>query len=258
MKNRGFTLIELLIVIAIIAILALIAIPNFLEAQTRAKVSRAQADMRSLATAIEAFYTDNKVCPNAYSGVYILGGYVPAVDSPNTYDYQFSSGQWFLHQRNLTTPVQYITTVMADAFQEKDIDRKRASGINYVFDNESFVGGVPNQPATRRALAYCFEVNLESLLNKYNYTWGGWGVMAQNQAFHMDYWRKANGEATWMLLSAGPDRDVFTGYREKDPDAAHPAESTILTPWPLGNYDPSNGSISWGAIRRTNSPSRSN
>ena len=37
---RGFTLIELLIVIAIIAILALIAIPNFLEAQTRSKVSR--------------------------------------------------------------------------------------------------------------------------------------------------------------------------------------------------------------------------
>jgi prepilin-type N-terminal cleavage/methylation domain-containing protein len=46
----AFTLIELLIVVAIIAILAAIAVPNFLEAQVRSKVSRAKADMRSIAT----------------------------------------------------------------------------------------------------------------------------------------------------------------------------------------------------------------
>ena len=39
-------MIELLIVVAIIAILAAIAVPNFLAAQTRAKVSRIRNDLR--------------------------------------------------------------------------------------------------------------------------------------------------------------------------------------------------------------------
>ena len=45
--RRGFTLIELLIVIAIILILIAIALPNFLEAQERARVTRAKAELRN-------------------------------------------------------------------------------------------------------------------------------------------------------------------------------------------------------------------
>ena len=62
-SKKAFTLIELLIVVAIIAILAAIAVPNFREAQVRAKVSRAKSDMRSLVTAIEAYRVDTNHYP---------------------------------------------------------------------------------------------------------------------------------------------------------------------------------------------------
>ena len=68
----GFTLIELLIVVAIIAILAAIAAPNLLEAQTRSKVSRVHADMRSISTGLEAYRVDNShYPPNILSLIHI-------------------------------------------------------------------------------------------------------------------------------------------------------------------------------------------
>ena len=57
-RKTAFTLIELLIVVAIIGILAAVAVPNFLNAQVRAKIARAISDMKALETALESYRLD--------------------------------------------------------------------------------------------------------------------------------------------------------------------------------------------------------
>ena len=92
---KGFTLIELLIVIAIILILIAIALPNFLEAQVRAKVARVTADLRTIAIALESYFID-------------WGMYTD--DSED----EFDASDHGLAQ--LTTPLQYLTELPFDVF----------------------------------------------------------------------------------------------------------------------------------------------
>ncbi|MBI1390272.1 MAG: prepilin-type N-terminal cleavage/methylation domain-containing protein [bacterium] len=96
MDRKAFTLIELLIVVAIIGILAAIAVPNFLNAQIKAKVARVRADVKTLSTALQMYQMDNNSYPVDWGG--------PDVEDRS----------W----RQLTTPIAYIsgTEVTRDPF----------------------------------------------------------------------------------------------------------------------------------------------
>jgi len=93
---RGFTLIELLIVIAIILILIAIALPNFLEAQVRAKITKARGEMRTLAIAMDSYLLDWRMYPPDHD--------------PNDY------AQKGFYQ--LTSPITYLTELPIEPFAQ--------------------------------------------------------------------------------------------------------------------------------------------
>ena len=125
-RVKGFTLIELLIVVAIIAILAAIAVPNFLEAQVRSKVSRVKADQRSLANGLESYFVDNNDYPEFAVGDQACNGFagvIPPYGTPGgsgagrilTFMVRTTGNDDF---HTITTPQAYLTSYFADPFAD--------------------------------------------------------------------------------------------------------------------------------------------
>ncbi len=64
-NQKGFTLIELMIVVAIIGILTAIAFPLYANIQARARLAKAQADARTLASAVVVYSAHTGTLPAA-------------------------------------------------------------------------------------------------------------------------------------------------------------------------------------------------
>ena len=170
---RAFTLIELLIVVGIISILALIAVPNFLEAQIRSKVSRAKSDMRTITVAIEAYSVDNT-------------SQYPAPDFPYwRLPHGFGSDTPGIDYRayGMTTPIAYLTSIPTDPFPgtNDSIEDLQFSNPGYWYATKAFYAQIIP------------------------------GVKEVEYPWKVSYTAEASTDPTqnnpkWDLLSHGPDR----------------------------------------------------
>lgn len=209
-RTRAFTLIELLIVVAIIAILAAIAVPNFLEAQTRAKVARVQADMRTMHTAVETYRVDNNKVPIRHQGWESdppATSYIPDGDT-KIYDPDVPEAAVGL--KTITTPIAYLSSIPLDVFN-KPIESVK----------EQYLGTSP-------ALDYWDEVQFEALRRI--------SGMADK------------GKNGYVFLSVGPDQ--YMGMNRSEASRKYPVEPTHLRWTMRQMYDATNGTSSAGNVYR--------
>jgi prepilin-type N-terminal cleavage/methylation domain-containing protein len=222
----AFTLIELLIVVAIIAILAAIAVPNFLEAQVRAKSSRAKNDCRVIATALEAYYVDN----NDYPYIQADGG--PGIEwqAPYGFPPTMSSGPG-----GLTTPVAYITSALRDPFEleSENGDTLSPAGVGTLYYErlgwgyDALGNRWNDNGANARAVRVCVDGNgtLNGTAPDFNTT------------------DRSLVPVRYVVYSVGPDKT----HRVYAPDGSLLVRSRFSI---LNRYDPTNGTISPGNIAR--------
>jgi general secretion pathway protein G len=93
-REEGFSLVELMVVIVIIGLLATIVIINVMPAADRAAVTKARADIATLAQGIDMYRLDHLRYPTADEGLEALvsGNYIRRLpDDPWGHPYRYST-----------------------------------------------------------------------------------------------------------------------------------------------------------------------
>ncbi len=105
-RQSGFTLVEIMVVVVILAVLGALVVPKLIENVDRARVARAQSDIRAVQTALDLYRLDNFKYPTTEQGLqalvkqpndpsitnYRAEGYLPAVPKdPWNNPYQYAS-----------------------------------------------------------------------------------------------------------------------------------------------------------------------
>jgi prepilin-type N-terminal cleavage/methylation domain-containing protein len=178
MHKKGFTLIELLIVVAIIAILAAIALPNFLEAQTRSKISRVKADLRSVNLALASYQLDNN-------------NYPCSTQPSGTVRYSFDLGYFDIQPVNSTT--------VGSLFPMNNLAARPYISLTTPI---SYLSSFPNDPFNVLAMKNDNKIYVGSCS-----TWFTVASMKGTPWPNMNqYWELwPGGQFWWIMCSAGPD-----------------------------------------------------
>lgn len=71
-RQGGFTLIEIMVVVVILAILGTFAVTNIIDNPDKARVTKAQHDIRALESALEMYKLDNYNYPSTEQGLKAL------------------------------------------------------------------------------------------------------------------------------------------------------------------------------------------
>jgi prepilin-type N-terminal cleavage/methylation domain-containing protein len=131
--KKGFTLIELLIVVAIIGILAAIAVPNFLNAQIRAKVARCYSDMRAIVTSVKILQLDRNYLPiDGWDDDTEEGRRILREEFNGVGDFPEAERTTSHYLAVLTSPISYMSSVPIDPFISKMTDEStRGFGSGY-------------------------------------------------------------------------------------------------------------------------------